>query len=106
MSCLLALAQEVGPAWVRESVLGEGLGETDERVPRVLGSLSISYCPGRPMAGMDLGLSFSQEDFSHPKNRLEPSLLDSRGHGLIVKFCFKSSNSHVNRRKLKILQMS
>lgn len=85
MSCLLALAQEVGPAWVGESVLGEGLGEMDELVPRVLGSLSISYCLGRPMAGTLWGLSLSQEDFSHPKNRLEPSLLDSQGHGLIVK---------------------
>jgi hypothetical protein len=73
---------------------------------RVPGSFEYQLCPGRPMAGRLLGLSRSQEDLSHPKNRLEPSLLGRRGHGPLAKPCFKSSSNHVNRQKLKILQMS
>lgn len=55
---------EVGTAWVRGYVFGEGLGEMDEPVPGV-------YCPMRPQAGRLLGLPLSQKDLSHPRIDLD-----------------------------------
>lgn len=70
-------------ASVGEYVWSEGLEEMGEPVPKVLGGYRL--LSQEPLVGKLLGLSLSQEDLSHPKNRVAQSLLDMQGHGLIVK---------------------